>query len=227
MPLILALLPPGAAAAQVGHAPEHSPYSDLRSKQAVSAVVVYVGGTRVAAQVGPSNGLLFGVRYDRQVGTAVDIQLGLGYGRLERYLVDPTKTPDTRLSGPTHEDVVTMETGVALVLTGRKTWHGFIPYVGAGLGVVFDTQLTEDASGYSFGTKGTISPHLGVKWFPIQAFAVKVEGRALVWRLSYPTQFFAPPVGYTVAPVLKATDPNAEWTVHPTLILSVGYTFTF
>ncbi|MBI4419196.1 MAG: hypothetical protein HY560_00060 [Gemmatimonadetes bacterium] len=216
-----------SAGAQVGHAPERSPYRDLRAKQAASAIAGYVWGSGGVAKVGPTNGRLFGVRYDRQVGTAADILIGLSYGRFQRYRVDPAQPVATRTSGPEDEDIAMMEAGVSLVLTGRKSWHGLVPYVGTGVGVAFDVQLAEDISTYSFGTKGLLIPHLGVKWFPVQALAVKLEGRSYFWRLSYPTQFFLPPTGLDVPPVLTAEDPTAEWTMHPTLILAVGYTFTF
>ena len=225
--LALLLLPQGAAA-QVGHAPESSPYRELRAKQAASVIVGQVLGSRGVANVGPSDGQLVGIRYDRQVGTAVDILVGLSYGQFQRFRVDPTLPLATRMSGPDPEGIAMMEAGLSLVLTGRKSWRGLVSYVGGGLGVAFDTQLDTDASGYTFGTKGLLAPHVGLKWYPVQAFSVKVEGRGTLWRLTYPTQFFQAPVGYTVPPILRAaTDPSAEWTVHPTLILSAGYTFTF
>src|SRR5262249_13535489 len=103
----------------------------------------------------------------------------------------------------------------------------FAPYVGGGLGVAFDVALADDNSGYSFGTKGMLIPHVGVKWFPVHAFAIKVEGRGIIWRLSYPTQFFTTPIGYSVPPVLTTADPSHEWTIHPTIMASIGYTFVW
>jgi hypothetical protein len=118
-----------------------------------------------------------------------------------------------------------MEAGISLVLMGRKTWHGFSPYLGGTLGVVFETGLATEPSGYQFATKVMPTPHLGFKWFPVQAFAVKVEGRDYIWKLNYPVSY-AISQGPGLEPVLAVPVSN-EWTHHPTLLLSVGYTFTF
>jgi hypothetical protein len=159
------------------------------------------------------------------VGTAADIQIGLGYAHLQRYFVDPSKPTVSRTTGPIYQDVAIMESGMSLVVMGRKTWHGFSPYLGGTLGVAFETGLSAEASGYQFGTKVLLTPHLGFKWFPLQALAFKVEGRDYVWKLSYPVSY-ALSQGTGLDPVLS-TSKLSDWTHHPTLLVSLGYTFTF
>jgi hypothetical protein len=220
----IGVLMPFAAGAQVGHPPEHSPYFDLAAKQSASLIGGFIGGSRGRAGVGPANGALIGIRYDHAIGAPVDIIVGLYGARLQRYVVNPNLGVLLRTSGPINQDLVMMETGLSLVLPGRKTWHGFAPYVGGTVGVAFETALAEDPSGYSFGTKGVFAPHAGLKWYPVQAFAIKIEARDYFWRLSYPAQFSIPPAGTTLPPVL--TDANPEWTMHPSVLVSVGYTFT-
>lgn len=216
----------GTAAAQAGHAPEKSPYIDLLAKQSASLIAGYLSGTRGKANVGPSHGPLAAVRYDHIIGTPMDIYVQLGFAHLNRFVVDPSKPPETRTTGPVKQDLIMMETGLSLVLMGRKTWHGFSPYVGGGLGVAFETGLSAEPSLYEFSTKGVLIPYAGLKWFPVQALAIKVEGRDYFWKLSYPTSFYVPPaVG--VPPVLTAVIPAREWTMHPTILASIGYTFQF
>jgi len=114
--------------------------------------------------------------------------------------------------------------GVDTILMGRKTWHGFSPFLGTTVGVGFETGLGTDPSGYQFGTKVLLAPHIGFKWYPLQAFAVKIEGRTYFWRLSYPTTFGLSPGG-TITTVLPAGSTFNEWTAHPALLVSLGYTF--
>ena len=217
---------PAAATAQVGHTPEGSPYRDLRAKQAASVVGGYIGGSRGKANVGPAGGQVIGIRYDHAIGVPADIQISLSYAHLQRYVVEPGLPELIRTSGPIFQDVIMMETGGSLVVMGRKTWHGFAPYVGATFGVAFETGLSIESSGYQFGTKLTATPHLGFKWYPLQAFSIKVEGRDYLWRLSYPNQY-AISLGTGLTPVLPSGAKLNEWTHHPALLVSVGYTFTF
>ena len=97
--------------------------------------------------MGPSDGTIFGVRYDRSIGTPIDIELGISVARLNRYKVDPTRPVDTRTTGPIKQDLAMMQAGISLVLMGRKTWHGLSPYMGASVGVAFETGLGADESG--------------------------------------------------------------------------------
>ena len=219
----LTLISPRGMVAQVGHAPEHSPYRDLRAKQSTSVITGFLTGERGSANVGPSHGPVFGVRYDRQVGTAIDILLGLSGARLDRFLVEPTLPVATRTTGPIKDDLIFMETGLSLVLTGRKSWRGFVPYVGSTFGVVFET--TVDFAEYQFGTRGEITPHIGIKWFPLQAISFKVEARDVIWRLKYPGSFFSTQVTGVPTVLRSGVDQAAEWLHHPTLMLSLGYTF--
>ncbi|MBI4502679.1 MAG: hypothetical protein HY700_16150 [Gemmatimonadetes bacterium] len=216
----------GTAAAQSGHPPETSPYRDLVAKQTAQVIGGYIGGSRGAANVGPADGPLAGIRYDHAVGTPADIQIGLSVAHLKRYVVDPSRAPDARTTGPINQDLIMMEAGLSLVLMGRKTWHGFSPYVGGGLGVAFETGLGAETSLYAFGTKAILVPHVGLKWYPVQAFAIKLEARDYLWKLSYPTTFFTPPAP-NVPAVLSGSAAASEWTMHPALLLSVGYTFAF
>lgn len=226
MGLVVTLLSvPAAAAAQVGHDPGGSPYRDLRAKQAASAIGGFIRGQRGKAGAAPFEGPLVGVRYDRQVGAAAEVLIGLSFARLDKFVIDPTLPPESRAAGPFTDNVVFMEAGSSLVLTGRKTWRGFAPYVGAMIGVAFETDLA-DLSGFSFGTRVALTPHAGIKWYPVQALAFKVEARDVIWRVRYPDSWFS--AQGTAPPILSiATDKATEWLHHPTILVSLGYTFTF
>jgi len=160
------------------------------------------------------------------LGGAAEVLLGLGYARLDKYLVDPTVPEASRLIGPFEDNVVFMEVGASLLLTGRKSWHGLVPYVGAMGGVVFETDLGTP-SALTFGTRVSLAPHIGLKWYPVQAIAFKVEARDIIWRIKYPEVWFVSQAP-GILPVLRTdVDKPAEWLHHPTLMVSLGYTFTF
>lgn len=221
----LLLLPRGAGA-QVGHAPETSPYHDLRAKQAASFIGGFLSGQRGTPGVSPFRGPVVGIRYDRQVGTAAEVLIGISGAHLDHYIVDATQPLATRTTGPVKGDLIFMETGFSLIVTGRKSWHGFVPYVGGMLGVAFETSLGT-FNEFTFGTRGTVTPHVGLKWFPVQALAFKVEARDVIWRVKYPEPWFTPQ-STDGEPVLESgRDKAAEWLHHPTLMISLGYTFAY
>jgi hypothetical protein len=120
------------------------------------------------------------------------------------------------------------EFGIQLRLTGGKTWRGLAPYVGAGLGMVFERNAPGDTtgSGYKFGSKLTLSGATGLRWYPTSRLMVNADVRAQMWRLRYPVSFHGssplPPDGSRIVPL---ADPLTDWTLHPWISLGVGWTF--
>src|SRR5881275_265964 len=212
-------------AAQVGHEPSHSPYRDVRRGGVGVLTFGYLGGGRGSVGVGLSDGTTGGIRYEVPFG-AVGASLGLAYGRTNRFVVDPTKDSSSpaRTSPPVANDVVLIDAGLQLVLTGRKTWRGFAPYVGGALGVAIGGTTSRDSSGYRFGTKFTLAPNAGLRWYPARRLSVRGDVRLVLWKLNYPTQFKQPdPIDNT--PVLPGTASLTEWTSHPWATIGVGWTF--
>lgn len=218
---LAALLACTALQAQVGHPPGSSPYRDLRLRYAFAFDGGYALGSGGRVDVGPSSGLFGGVRLDLHLAGPTNAVFGVAYGQFERVLLHPDSTPDTRNVGTVKQSVVLADVGVDLVLTGAKTWHGFAPYVGAGLGIALGRDVPNDPSGFDFSTKFMIGPRIGTQWHPTRRIMFRIEARDMLWRLRYPAWFFE-----GSDPVL---DPNTvkytEWTHNPMFVFSVGYTF--
>jgi len=210
--------------AQVGHEPSHSPYHDVR-RGAVGVITFgYLGGSRGSVGVGLSDGKTAGIRYEVPFG-AIGASLGLAYGRTNRFVVDPTKdsTSPARTTGPFPNDVVLVDAGLQLVLTGRKTWRGIAPYVGGALGMVISGASPSDASGYQFGSKFTVAPNAGLRWYPARRLSVRGDLRLVLWKLNYPVSYKVP--ASDGSRVLPLTASFSEWTSHPWATIGVGWTF--
>ncbi len=210
-------------AAQVGHEPGQSPYRDVRRGAVGVLTFGYLGGSRGSVGVGLSEGNTGGIRYEALFG-AIGASLGLAYGRTTRFVVDPFKDTTSRKTGPVNNDVVLFDAGLQLVLTGRKTWRGFAPYVGGALGVAIGGRSPRDSSGYRFGTTFTIAPNAGLRWYPARRLSVRGDFRLVLWKLKYPTQFKQPDL-IDNTPVLPSTAALTEWTSHPWATIGVGWTF--
>ncbi len=211
-------------AAQVGHEPGHSPYHDVRRGGVGVLTFGYLGGSRGSAGVGISNGKTGGIRYEVLFG-AIGASLGVAYGRTNRFVVDPkdSLSSPTRKTGPFPNDVVLVDAGLQLALTGRKTWRGFAPYVGGALGVAISGAAPRDSSGYRFGTKFTIAPNAGLRWYPARRLSVRGDFRLVLWKLNYPLSYKVP--ASDGSRVLPLTAAFTDWTAHPWATIGVGWTF--
>lgn len=220
------LVAPGRLSAQVGHPPGRSPYRDIHARQTLSLTGGYLTGGAGKAGVGPTTGPMGGIELDFRLGRGV-VNLGLGFlvADLERLVLDPNRLPGDRVKGTERQRIAVADAGVAMVLTGGKTWHGFAPYFGATMGIAFGGNVPSDSSGFDFGTHFHAGPKLGFRWYLSQRLVFRTEGRDILWRLSYPTLFFTPPPDDPdAAPILDPlTTKRTEWTHHPTLTFSLGY----
>jgi hypothetical protein len=208
--------------AQVGYDPGHSPYRDIRRGAVGVLTFGYLSGGRGSLGVGLANGATGGIRYDVQFG-AVGASIGLAYGRTTSFIVNPTKD-SARTSGPYDNGVVLADAGLQLILTGRKTWRGFAPYIGGAIGIAGASTLARDTSGYKFGTKFTLSPNVGVRWYPARRLSIRGDFRLVLWKLQYPLSYKVPPLGGGNS-VLAPTASVTEWTSHRWGTIGVGWTF--
>ena len=183
----------------------------------------YLGGSRGSVGVGLTNGATGGIRYEVQFG-AVGASLGLAYGRTRSFIVQlPHDTVPPRSTGPHDNAVVLADAGLQLVLTGRKTWRGFAPYIGGALGVAAASTLPGDTSGYKFGTKFTIAPNAGLRWYPARRVSVRADFRLLLWKLTYPVSYKVP--NSNGVRVLPVTASLTEWTWQRWATIGLGWTF--
>ena len=224
---VLAACAPVSLAAQVGHPPDDSPYRDIRVRTSLLAAGGYIAGSHGQLGIGPSGGRLVGLQYEMALGGPTDGFLMVSQGSLDRIVIDPGAPVESRVTDSLTQSIVFVQAGLTILLTGDKTWRGFAPYLGASLGLGFGSGVPQDSSGFTFGTKFVTGPHVGVRWYPTRSVHLRVEGRQLFWQLKYPQTFFNPPSrAPSDPPVLGvATDPDSEWTAHPTLLVALGFAF--
>jgi len=223
-----ALLATGAWA-QVGHDPAHSPYRPLLRRTSIVAIGALTGGSAGRLGVGPNDGPGFGMRFETKLTGPTDAFATVTWNRLERMVADPAATTEPRITGPVKQPVLQTDVGLAILLTGDKTWHGFAPYLGGFVGVGWGSRIAQDSSGYAFKTKFVSGPLLGFRLYLGGRLSLRTEGRLQFWKLSYPSTFFLPPpTASDVEPFLNSgTTSTSEWTAHPALLVGLGYSFRF
>lgn len=222
--VVLTASPADRLSAQVGHDPARSPFQDLRRGTGPALQIGYLTGERGSVGVGQSNGLTYGVRYEAAVGGPTLISLGFAYAATNRFVVDPLKDSTSRKSGPFADDVALIDLGLQILLTGPKTWNGLAPYIGAAMGFALSHGSPPDSSDYAFGTKFTLAPGAGVRWYPTRRITVQADARALFWKLRYPASFKVPSPADS-SRVLPVNAPDTDWTTHPWFSIGVGWIF--
>ncbi len=225
--VLLSSIPTVQLAAQVGHDPAHSPYRDIPLHSGPVLFVGHFGGDRGNVGAGVSNASTFGARYEIPAGRSLHFQFTGAYLRGDRFILDPRadSSSPARRTGPVTSDLGLFEIGMQLRLSGNKTWHRLAPYVGTGLGLMFDVNSPGDTtkSGYQFGTKLTIAFASGLRWYPARHMMINVEARAHMLRLKYPLSFHgAAPDGSRVTPLDQTL---SDWTLHPWISLGIGWIF--
>ncbi|MEO8199930.1 MAG: hypothetical protein ABI679_05345 [Gemmatimonadota bacterium] len=176
-------------AGQVGHPPAKSPYHDILHGSSWSFIYGNLSGDGGKLGIGPHNGPTYGMRYDFRMSNLIQAGLSASYMDLERLIVDADDTPATRVKGPVAQSVVTIEVALQLNLTGAKTWHRLQPFITGGLGYALSSTTKADTSGFKFGNRFSISPGLGMRFFPSSRVNLRVEARQHFWKLKYPTAF--------------------------------------
>jgi len=223
--VLITLALPGLLPGQVGHPPESSPFRDIRTKHSLSLHAAYFGGSGGTVGLIPRDGALAGIRYDIRLGTALEIGVGVASGELERLQIDPNLPPEVRVTGPIQRRMTFWDLNINLLLTGKKSWHRLAPYLSTSLGLAFGGTAPQDTSGFTFNTKFLVSPALGFKLYANERLFFRIEARNVLWRASYPQEFFGFEDDDPV--LLIGVDPDSEWTQQPLLIVGLGYAFRY
>jgi hypothetical protein len=206
-----------AASAQVGHNPAHSPYHDLLAKHQFTLTGGVLGGGGGKAGVGPRGGPLGGLRYSLTLSRPLEFTVAVYGAWLTRHLVDPTAPVGQRNVGTAPQFVGIGDVGFNLRITGAKTWHGLVPYVGASLGIASGSAVIQDNSSFTFHQPFQFGPHLGIRYYSRGSISLWVEGWDPIWRLHYPNVYFS---GST--PVLDVSNGTRQWVHNPTLLVGLG-----
>jgi hypothetical protein len=214
---------PGAAA-QVGHTPEASPYVDLVYRHDVTTFTGYFNTRRDPAGVAPRSGPLAGLRYALHLSGPASFTARVAYALSERTVLDPLEPAQTRVVLPAANVPLLMaDAGVALSLTGFKSWNRLVPEVHGGLGFVSDFRTEGDVGGFSFGTRFALTLGAGVRYVPGGRFQLRVDVADNLYRIAYPDSYYR--IASDQTAILNADQAKSLWTHNPSITLGVSYLF--
>jgi hypothetical protein len=211
-------------AAQVGHVPQRSPYIDLEYRQEASLFGGYYNAGTDQAGVAPGSGPMVGLRYDLRLGGPAALTTKLAYVKSERDVIDPRRPADQRIvENNAPWPIYTADVGIALNLTGQRSYRRIVPFVNAGVGVATDFKGSADVGAWRFGTPFALSFGGGVKWVPAGNLQVRADVSDQLYQIKYPNSYYIAASDGTS--VLGPKDATSDWTSNIGFSLGVSYLF--
>ncbi|HVT39162.1 MAG TPA: hypothetical protein VHE78_08950 [Gemmatimonadaceae bacterium] len=177
------------AAQAVGALPEKSPYEDLRGGQRLGIEAGYLVTGHDPAGVGPKSSPLVGLRYDFHAGGPAYLTSRLFGASTTRDILDYTRRQAFRRVGTQSSTLIGADGGLAIALTGSRSWHKWQPVVQSSLGFISAVGDRPDVSRYSFGTRFYLTYGLSARYVISGNSELRGDIVWFYWQLKYPETF--------------------------------------
>jgi hypothetical protein len=216
--------PLSTAAAQVGHLPQRSPYADLEFRQEATLFAgYYEAGTDVVG-VAPKSGPMVGMRYELRLGGPALLTSKFAYVSSQRDVIDPRRPAATRVvEADASWPLYMADVGIALNLTGQRSFHRLVPFVNGGIGVATDFKGGGDVGAWRFGTPFALSVGGGIKWVPAGNLQTRIDVTSQLYQIKYPNSYYTPASDGTAA--LSLDKSRSDWTSNIGISLGITYSF--
>ena len=229
--LMLFLCVPLLSAVAVGGGPVAaqsipSPYRFIEERQELGVYSGTYWGDTGQFDLGPGPGVMAGLRWGIDLSGPLGLEAVGSWVSATRDVINPRRQEGDRKVGEADVGLVNLDARLRFALTGRRTWHGFQPFVFAGAGVAFDALGAQAADGqlpeierYDFGTQFTGTAGLGSRFLLGKRWVLRLDAILLLYEVDTPRGFLDNP-NLELGPI-----PESEW-VSPTTV-SLGFAFRF
>lgn len=199
---------PSPGQAQVGYRPSDSPYRDVRFGQTIALSGGWLAVQRDPAGVSPEAGPFGQIRYDVAIGGPAIMYARYSLAPSQRNLLLPAVPESQRIVRTPSTVMHIIEGGLDIALTGKKSWHGFIPTVGGAAGIVSDFAAADTGS-YQFGVKFSLSYGLGLRYMLQNGVQIRAEANNFLWQYDYPDRYFV--AASDGSAILTNSDKRSAW----------------
>ncbi len=226
---VLILVLAGSASAQVAPPPQvgypttNSPFRDVDNRQEITVFGGYLAAGKDPAGAAPKSGPMVGLRYEIGVGGPAYL-----YGRgarvfSERNVIDPTKNAPDRAQGTKVIPLYLVDAGLAISLTGKKSFHRVIPVIALGAGVASTLNRQPEPDPFRLGTTFALSFGGGLRIVPGGRLQLRIDGGTYLYQIRYPNEYFVPAADKTQ--VLPAGQAKNFWKSNPAISFGASYLF--
>lgn len=218
--LVATLTAPSLARAQVGHAPDKSPYEDIKLGQTISLSSGWFAFGKDPAGVRPDPSVFGQFRYDAEVGGPTFLYARYTMIPSKRSVLVPGAIKSKLVASTPSVTTHVIDGGLDIGLTGQKTWHHLIPSVMLGVGMVSDFSKADTGS-YQFGSKFAITYGLGLRYLRPSGVQVRFDLSNYMWQYQYPDGYFTKATDSTA--ILHNTKDGSKWKSNWAFTAGVSY----
>lgn len=231
----------GTASAQVGYPPRQSPYRDLRETMEVTFFSGYYRAKKDPARVAPVSGPMVGAHYQWRAGGPANLTFDIARVESERRVLDPEKKGTTivapldtvvcvltdascKSAGIYRWPLYAIDGGLAMALTGERSFLRMVPEVKAGVGVVTDFHSQPDVGQFGFGTRFALTWGAGLRLLPGGRYSFRADISNRLYTVKYPISYYVPADDGTV--IFTQRQSRTAWLNNPAFTIGVSYMFS-
>jgi hypothetical protein len=214
--------------AQVGYPPTRSPYRDLRETQEITFFTGYYRAKRDRADVAPKSGPLVGTHYQWRAGGPANLTFAVGRVASERRVLDPEVScatpPDCKSIGDFRWPVYLIDGGLAMALTGARSFFHLVPEFKSGIGIATDFHSKADVGDFAFGTRFAFTWGAGLRWVPGNRYQLRADFLNHLYSIRYPQSYYLAADDGSV--ILQQSRSRTQWLNNPSLTFGISYLFS-
>ena len=221
---------PRGLAAQVGYPPTKSPFRDLELSQEVSVFTGWYDAKHDPLQVAPRSGPIVGVHYQWRASGPANLTASVSRVESERDVLDPeapntcTNKPNCKLVGTFRWPLYFFDAGIAMSLTGARSFFRVVPDLKAGVGLVSDFHTKSDVGDFGIGTRFAFNWGAGFRWLPGGSYQFRFDFTNHLYAIRYPENYEVPAPDNTT--ILAAGQNRTVWLNNPSITIGVSYLFS-
>ncbi|MGH9420746.1 MAG: hypothetical protein ACRD3J_12285, partial [Thermoanaerobaculia bacterium] len=179
------------------------------------------GAAHDPASAAPQAAQMEGIRYEATVGGPAQIYARFARVSSNRNVIDPTAAAAKRVIRTESWPLYLFDAGMSLNLTGQRTFHGVVPVIYTGAGLVSDLDKKELIDPFNVGTNFAFSFGGGLRVVPGGRFQVRADAGTYLYQTKYPTGYFVSGTDGTA--VIPANQAKNFWKRNAAYSLGISY----
>jgi len=218
--------------AQVGYDPMKSPFRDLRETQELTMFSGYYRAKKDPARIVPQSGPMAGVHYQWRMSGPANLTGSIARVSSERNVIDPelptcsSATTACKFVGTFRWPLYLFDLGMAMSLTGSRSFYNFVPDLKAGVGLASDFHSKPDVGDFAFGTRFALTWGAGVRWVPGNGgrYQVRADLTNHLYSVRYPDTYYRPVDDAST--VFTTRQSKTAWLNNPGFTIGLSYLFS-
>lgn len=222
---------PGAASAQ-----DESIDTPFRWKEKgtrVGLVGGYIFTNRGDPPFGPGSSPFLGARFRARLSSPLSLELGIGYGNSDEYVIDPRLEGGPAVVDTVNADWLVIQGSLQFAFTGSRSYRRLQPYVVLGGGILqgLSTGTSDELASpqqpfqYEIGTSPMVHLGVGAEYDISHRLGLAFEVRDDLWRIKTPEGWFRIDVLQNILDSGATAPDESQWTHNFELTASLYYYF--